>query len=544
MSGNVGGGRTARAAMLVSSLIAAAFVFVATETAAQPSSAAAQPVSQGSLASQIGKPIKPHKLHVAGTSRTLDDILAFQGAHPDLGLHQPAHRPLIPMGEAAYEKAKRDAAATPYRPKTGAENAPPPVTPTTIIRKFTGPKESDTGNAAFPPDSSGAIGLNGIVVPVNTTYNVYSRAGALQLHTTFNALFGTADALAEPRVLYDPLWNRWVISISDPSNGEVWLAISKTSNAQGPFWIYFINITGGTYDYDMLGMTQDTILVTGNVFNGSTFVGAEAFGVPKAIFYNGVTTYQALGFLEPAAIGTVTPPIVQDQNANAFFIASNTPNGTIDLYKGTNMGSGFQSTFTLQAQIPASGLAVPRNANQRNTTLQLDTLDGRFQSPSAQYGNSLWNVKTGASGTFPAIYYYQISTTGNSIIQSGQTYNSGTSDDFNPSIAVNSTGEAIVTWTATDVPNSKNAMMLFSGRQASDGSGMNLGPGTVLTLSNAHLTGNTVGGVEAWGGYSSVALDPYNATNCGGPNHRAAIFNQYIDDASTWGVKVGIVGFC
>lgn len=67
----------------------------------------------------------------------------------------------------------------------------------------------------------------------------------------------------------------------------------------------------------------------------------------------------------------------------------------------------------------------------------------------------------------------------------------------------------------------------------------------MLGLSNAHLTGNTLpSGAEAWGGYSSVALDPYNASTCGGSYRRALIVNEYIDAVSTWGVKVGIVGPC
>lgn len=559
MAGKLPGYRIARAGMLIGSVTAAAVVFVATETAAQPSSKMAQ---RTLLASLIGKPIKPFgRVHVIAASlRTLADMQAFQAAHPSLGLRQTSGGPLIPMDKAAYEAAKRQVAAAPYGAKPGARNAPPPVAPTTIIRNFTGPKESDPGNGAFPPDSSGAISPTGIVVPVNLTYNVYSRTGTLQQTTTFAALLGTADKLRTPRVLYDTAWGRWVFSASDLSSGSEWLAISATSDAKGAYWIYHLDMSlpaGDVCDYGMLGMTQDAILFTCNHFNSSAvFQRALAFAGPKAKLYNGLPWGGAVLFPAPTASGTLAPPIVQNSSASAYFIGSdltNNPNagdGTIDVYKGTNLSNEGDASYVLQAQIPAHQLGVPRNANQLNTTLQLNTGDGRFQWPSTQYAQSsdghtvLWNVKTGDCAGFPCVYYYEIDTITNTILQSSSIFQSATSDDFNGSIAVNSNDEAIVTWTSTDTHNGQNAMVIFSGRDSTDGLGDHIGPGTVLTGSNYHLTGNTKNGVELWGSYSSVALDPYNATFCGGPNRRAAIVNEYIRGVSTWGVKVGIVGFC
>ena len=68
----------------------------------------------------------------------------------------------------------------------------------------------------------------------------------------------------------------------------------------------------------------------------------------------------------------------------------------------------------------------------------------RFQAASAQYNNSLWNVHTINSKTFPAPRFYQIDTDTNTVVQSGVFFNSATSDDFNPSIAVNPSGEVFV----------------------------------------------------------------------------------------------------
>ncbi|MGH9549313.1 MAG: hypothetical protein ACRD3W_08060, partial [Terriglobales bacterium] len=242
--------------------------------------AAAKPV--GTPASEIGKPIMPTaRVTVTPVLRTLQQIQQFQAEHPSLGLNQAAHRPLIPMGEKAYRKAKREAANAPFVPKPNVNAQPPAANAPHVITNGTnhGPAESDPGNAGYPPDSNGAISGSQIVAPVNLTYNVYNRTTfAASLNTTFNALLGTSNELSDPRVIYDPIWKRWVVTIIDVRTSSSappacsWTAVSTTVDARGPFYIYHLCPGGGSFangdlwDYDMQGMTQDAVLLTGNIF--------------------------------------------------------------------------------------------------------------------------------------------------------------------------------------------------------------------------------------------------------------------------------------
>lgn len=508
----------------------------------------------GTPASEIGKPVIPTaRVTVTPVVRTLQQIQQFQAQHPSLGMHQASHRPLIPMGEKAYQEAKRLAASA-------ARGVKPVVPPTStaphVITNGTnhGPAESDSGNGFYPPDSNGAVSGSQIVAPVNLTYNVYNRTTfAASLNTTFNALLGTSNALSDPRVIYDPVWKRWVVTIidvptssSDPSACS-WTAVSTSQDARGPFAVYHLCPGGGSFaagdlwDYDIQGMTQDAVLLTGNIFSfGGTYKGAAVFAMPKAKIYN------SLGFSTPVyqlptTVGTLTPPIVGDSNAHAFFIARDSDGAHLDLYNGTNLSNEGQFSFTLQAQLAVT-THIPPSARQPGTSAVLDSLDGRFQAPSAQWGNTLWNTRTDAIGSFPVPVYYELDTSGNTVLQQGSYFESGTSDDWNPSIGVNAVGDAFVSWSSTDATSSNSNVrhfprVRFSGRLAGDDLNV-IGAGSSLYNSPVALTGNTQGGVQRWGDYSSAFIDPFS------PSCRAGIFNEGVLNASTWQVHYGIVGFC
>ena len=101
-------------------------------------------------------------------------------------------------------------------------------------------------------------------------------------------------------------------------------------------FIYGLNVTFNAcdfWDYPQLGMDQDSIIITANVFTSSGgFRGADMFAVAKARLYNG------LGFAVPVFTGlraTLAPPIVLDQNARTFLIAAS-GGSALSLYTLTN----------------------------------------------------------------------------------------------------------------------------------------------------------------------------------------------------------------
>ena len=447
--------------------------------------------------------------------------------------------------------------------EAGALAPPPPgplVPPTLRGVSFDGASQS----GAFPPDTHGAVGLSHVVEVVNTSVVVFNKAGTLLKSTTLPAFFGSTEFIFDPRVVYDRDWRRWVIVASRKSTSATdavrrfFLATSTTSDPTGAYFIYTVSFGGGPFnagdwwDYPGLGMDQDAVMVTGNIFDtpAGGFKFAAMMPMAKARLYNG------LGFSVPVFTGlaaTLQPPIVLDQNKDAYFVAANNLTH-LHLYRGENLSNAFEATLVLQALVDVPDYAIPPNAPQLGTSQLLDTLDRRFVNASLQVGDSLWNTHTINFVGFATPKFYQVDTEGtgvNTLKQNGFFFEGGTSHDFNASIVANTSGEAFVTWTTTDVANPTialrhNARIRFSGRQPADALG-SIPAGSTLVTSATALTGNpsTTPGVQRWGDYSAVSLDPSPGSTVGcTAQRRAWLVNEKINSSTVWGSRIARIGFC
>ncbi|HEY9207264.1 MAG TPA: hypothetical protein VIO58_15245, partial [Candidatus Methanoperedens sp.] len=201
-----------------------------------------------------------------------------------------------------------------------------PLAPAILIEEFEGATDVD---AVMPPDTHGAAGLQEFVETTNMHIDIYQKADPTQRTSiSLAAFFGYfAQALFDARVIYDTEWNRWVITADAfPESPDVqyhFIAVSMTPSALDSFFIYAVNVTfnsGDFWDYPQLGMDQDSIIITANIFSAAgNFNGADMFAIAKAQLYNG------WGFWVPVFTGleaTLAPPIVLDQNANTFLIAA------------------------------------------------------------------------------------------------------------------------------------------------------------------------------------------------------------------------------
>lgn len=509
--------------------------------------------------------IKPAVFATVGRAQ-LRTAKEMQGAETALAAvkSQGGEVPFMPTDDPAQYRAAKLAA------KGDAAQSSPPLAPESLAPpalqfNFEGINQVTAGGA-FPPDTHGAVGLSHFVEVVNTRVVVYNKAGALLKSTTLPAFFGSAEFLFDPRVVYDQAWRRWVVVCSRKSVATTdtvrrfFIAVSKTEDPTGSYYTFLFNLPGAPFDsgdwwdFPQLGMDQDAVIITGNVFDtpAGGFKFAAMTAIAKARLYNG------LGFFVPVFTGlasTLAPPIVLDQNKNAYFVAANSLTN-LHLYRGENLSNAFQATLVLQALVDVPDYAVPPDAPQLGTAQLLDTLDRRFVNASTQVGDSLWNVHTIAFGVVAAIRaapkFYQIDTEGagaNTVKQQGFIFESGSAHGFNASIAANASGEAFVTWVATDVSHPTaalrhNARVRISGRQPVDPLGT-IPAGSAVFTSGVPLTGNAIGttGVSRWGDYSAVSLDPSAVVGCAA-NRKAWFVNEKINAAAQWGSRFGRVGFC
>jgi hypothetical protein len=421
-----------------------------------------------------------------------------------------------------------------------------------------------------PPDTNIAAGTTQVFEAVNKSMDVYSRgtstsSPSLLKRTSAASFFkaSSTDPITDPRVVYDPLWNRFVALITrrstsstDP-NRHFFLAASKTASASGAWFVYTVTFGGGPFndgdwiDYPGLALDQDAIVVTGNVFDtpAGGGKGAAALGIAKARAYNG------LGFNFPiftGLTGTLQPNMVLDQS-NTDILEAFLPGNpaTVRLYSCTEFEKPGATSCVFKADVnTGQNLPIPPPAPQPGTTLQLDTLDARFENRGVQYGSTVWQAN-GINFGGPAGHFFQIDTSSNSISQQGTFFGSGTSSDFNVSISANTNNEVFLTWTSVDSVNSVFPQVRFSGRQGTDAAGT-IGAQSVLFTSPTSYSltcGTCAPNVTRWGDYSYVALDPKTASGCavnvaGGVFRRAWLVNEKVESNGTWGSRIGQIGFC
>jgi len=448
----------------------------------------------------------------------------------------PAAVPFRPtISIQAYAAAKSVAANPAFAAKPVPFAPVPAAPPTTVSKNFNGANDVD---GLRPPDTHGAAGGTQFVEVTNRHLNVFKKidnslAKSVTLATFFNY---TSKTLFDPRVVYDSTWKRWIVTADAFAESSTvqnfFIAISKTSSATGAFYIYRLDVdffdNNDFWDFPQLGIDQDSVLITANIFPAAGgFAGADLFAVAKARLYNG------LGWSVPVftgLVGTLAPPIVLDQNGNTFLLAAPASGTTFTKYTVSNSSRSNIALSSSTVTVPS--YTAPPDAHQVGTTDLLDTSDSRFVNASTQNGTDLWQVHTIALSGFPAPKFYRLNTSTNALSQSGFFFQTGTSDDWNASITANTVGNAFVTWTSTDAPNSRNAQVVFSGKQNAD----TAIPAGMVGVTSSTFYNPSSDTTERWGDYSAITIDPSSTS-------KAWLVNEKINSTTVWGSQIMQVGF-
>lgn len=450
-------------------------------------------------------------------------------------------RPTIDMGLYKNKKAARLNLAPGGAGRPGASQAPQLLAPPGVFQSFSALNQTESGGLR-PPDPHAAVGKSHVCQVVNTRVACYNKAApnTRVLSLSLASFFGyTLQTIFDPRIAYDGTWNRWVVSgEAFPESTTVqrqFLAVSTTDNPLGTWYIYNIDVNvfnnDDFWDYPQLGMDQDAVILTANVFGPTAYRETRMFAIAKARLYNG------LGWNVPlwtGLVGTLAPPIVLDQNANAYLVAAPTGGTTVWKYTLQNASNAFNQTL-LTSTITVPAYTVPPDAQQPGTAATLDTLDARFVNASGQVGDSLFQTHTTGDFGLPTPRWYEFDTEGagaNTIKQSGSFWAAGASNDFNASIMINASRNVVVSWSSTDPGAGINAQVRLGGKQVTDTATTFFGPG--LVAANCPSPSSYSG--FRWGDYSSVALDPLNA-------NRMWVTNERIINTATWGTCIAETGW-
>ncbi|MDB6163629.1 MAG: hypothetical protein JWL98_1061, partial [Xanthomonadaceae bacterium] len=189
---------------------------------------------------------------------------------------------------------------------------------------FTGPAGGFNVTSA-PPDTVGAVGATQYVQVVNTSLAFFDKAtkqvtyGPVPTNTVWRGFGGPceADNDGDAVVVYDKAANRWVISQFAVTAAPYYqcVAVSKTSDATGGYWLYAFNYGSVFPDYPKMGVWPDAYYTTFNMFNGNSFAGAKLCAYDRAKMLTGAAATQqcyqlstSYGGVLPADLDGATAP--------------------------------------------------------------------------------------------------------------------------------------------------------------------------------------------------------------------------------------------
>jgi len=325
------------------------------------------------------------------------------------------------------------------------------------------PAVSKSFNAEYctsnvPPDNTIAVSNSGYIVSaVNCGIYIYNENGQLLKNFNYPSFFNTsANAFADPRLIYDPATDRFILFLQYGSNSNestIYIAVSSTNNPLDPWGGYYFKISGFNipnvwFDFPSVGINQSDYFVTGNLFtdNGS-FSTNLLFVLNKQDLYNGVQVGQlkhkfttgikdgngATGFtIVPATIGQsgIT------YNNQMYFVSTPSSGGNY-LTKYTLTGSAANNYSITTTRINTTSYS-PSGVAVQPSNISLANQKAGCRVQSAFYLNNVvsfaYTANYNSGGyNYNSIYFNRLNVGNNSLTQNW-SFLSGSNYSY-PSVA-------------------------------------------------------------------------------------------------------------
>ncbi|GMV35585.1 MAG: hypothetical protein AMXMBFR61_00930 [Fimbriimonadales bacterium] len=403
--------------------------------------------------------------------------------------------------------------------------------------------DSVSSGSVWPPDPILAVGPNHVLVATNAGFRIYNKSGSQTYSSSFGTFFSGLAGFtftSDPRVIYDHDSGRWFLLILGLNNSYYsWylLAVSDDSDPNGTWKKYAIDSTlnGGTStnnmsDYPGMGVSQDALYITANMFNRSTwsfqYVKLRVIPKQQLLDFASSITYSDLWSITNADGSTAftIQPAQHWGTPQAPFLADVQGSNKVNVF-GVNNPLGTPSLTKRSATV--TSFSAPPSAVQQGGSVRLDTIDTRTYN-SVWRNNSIYFAHTIGQSSVAACRWYQLNTsnwpTSVSVTTSGTVITSGVYQWF-PSVAVNQDNTLFMGFCRAS--SNEYASIYYAYRLASDPPGQMTVP-TVIKAGTRYYTGEG-GSPVRWGDYTGTVVDPQD-------DRTFWHFNEYphATSSSTW----------
>lgn len=390
----------------------------------------------------------------------------------------------------------------------------------------------------YPADPNMDVGPNQAVLAVNNSSSskvqVYDKTlgtvGASKLLSSLTGVTGGGD----PVVIYDAMADRWLISEFNASGANRFLiALSTTSDPSGTYYAFSYTLSQFP-DYPKYAVWSNMYIVTSNESTNAIYALPRAnmlAGTAGSIVRFSVSHYPSIAFQACTPVtfdGGTAPPA----NAPGMFMrmlddAWTTSTSDVDQLElwsiNYNAGTPASSTITGPATLPTAafdsdlcGYTTLDCIPQPGTSTKMDPIREVLLN-RIQYRNFgdheaiVLNHSVDLNATDRASpRWYELRRTGGianawSIYQQG-TYSPDATRRWMGSIAINANGDIALMYNVS-ASTSVYPGIRYTGRYASDPLGqMTIAETTIIN-------GGASNGVDRWGDYNSLDVDPADGTS-------------------------------
>lgn len=425
----------------------------------------------------------------------------------------------------------------------------------TIGQNFTASTYS-LHTASAPPDSNGSIGPRHFMEFINGTVAVYNKTNGLSVQRKSNLKFWSDAgliispdyAVSDPRVIYDPLVQRWFASevnfhasSGDPTleANDFLLAVSATSDPTGQWRGFSVQAdpnSGYFADFPTLGVDSNAVYLSGDFYFGETNpVASGLVSIPKSDLLSSTPTIVNRtwsGLLDYVTHGEVLQPATCLDGSGSGNVlgmgdigSDGQTHSNILSFVVQNAGMT-NASLTAPTSIAVAPYVVPFNSSlgyplfnpvQPDGTSYLSANDGRLSAKVYCVSGVLYAVHSTQVNSHIAIRWYRINAATQTLLESG-TISDPNLDLFFPSIAANNSGTVVIACNGSGLSTTVSCFALVGetiNGTTTFGSRILLQAGATSYHGDDEVFAILLDQppISRWGDYSALSVDPADSTH-------------------------------
>jgi hypothetical protein len=348
-----------------------------------------------------------------------------------------------------------------------------------IGQNFPGSDNSQT--YITPADGNGAVGPDYFVEFINGSFAVYDKSDGSSVVKISDTKFWTnkgpggdgvgginfapSDGVSDPRVIYDPVSQRWfasqvdydaVASDATLESDYYLLAVSDTPDPIGAWHVFsFLAAPGKTRfaDFPTLGVDANSVYLAGDMYYGETnSLGTSLTMIPKADLLASppvITNRVFFGITAYTNHGAILQPVTcLDGSSSGNILAAGALGDDFLLHSNLVATTVLNAGATNATLSPATNILVdaytgPLPPTQPDGTATLADNDARLSARVYAVGGVIYAVHNIEVDGRAAIRWYRINAANYALLESG-TITDTNLDLFYPSIAANTNGVMVI----------------------------------------------------------------------------------------------------